>query len=638
MKVARSPTEALFQGMVRQSMRMVKADSAVNVEVKQSGAPQLIDQYLMYEHILEEKNATKVKIVDQMWFRTAVFVATLANVVVLALEADFDCWVGWWDLKCSSRGQVWQLLDLIITVAFLVEICLRLYCFDWAVLSSMEGEGGTCNRYAKHLLLPIADLIIVLLRVSDVFILSSMRVASGLKLVSAVRVVHAASVIKSLRLVKFFRELWLIVSGVGETLSSLIYIIMILMTVLWCFAILFTLAVEGDGPDGFDYSNAAWGTNDYWGHVSSSCFTLFQVTTGDKWASSIVRPLIQQRPLLIVLVVPFLCLTVLGLLNGIIGIVVENVLNSARANDESEGNEKRTIDAKIMESLRTIFVEADTDGSNSLEYEELVEAVRNPKVRRRMQVLELPIKDLDLLFAMLDEERTGSINIDVFFRGCARMRGPAMAADLHQMSIDLDRNISTAENNIQATESVNDVLELLINQLDVVEVDVVRADSDDKDPVLMARPRRWMPRRKDKEREREMARMMHGNFAANPSRSPRPERRSTRRAGSPGSRRRTTRRAAGGARSARWCMPTSRPRPRTTKPMPTGRSDRPPGHSTPKVAPAGSESGARRDPPARCRPGGGRGGALPSSCALPEAGSTGIRHVCGGLLAETLAY
>jgi hypothetical protein len=285
-------------------------------------------------------------------------------------------------------------------------------------------------------------------------------------------------------------------------LHSLFYVYVILMIVLWCFAILFTLAVWDDGPDGFDYSNAAWSTEDYWGSVSKACFTLFQVCTTDKWASSIMRPLIQQKPWIFLLFIPFFCMTVLGLLNGIVGIVVENVLNSARANDESEGKEKRTVDAKVMESLRTIFLEADTDGSNTLEYEELVAAVQKRKVRERMQVLDLPIKDLDLLFAMLDEERKGSINIDVFFRGCARMRGPAMAADLHQMSIDLDRNVHAAERLIQGTESVNDLLERLINQLDVVEVDVVRADGDDKDPVLIARRER-MKRAAAEEQARE---------------------------------------------------------------------------------------------------------------------------------------
>lgn len=512
-KFIRSSTKAIFRGMVTE---MTRGSTSNLKPARVSGsAPQLIDQYLMFEHILEEKELNKVEIVDQMWFRVMVAVTTLLNVLVLALEADLDCWEGWWDFKCKGRDQVWQLLDMGITVVFLAETSIRLYCFDWTSMSIMVCGFGM--GHAAQLLLPMADMIVVLVRAADVFVLSSMGVTSGLKLVSAVRVVHAFSVIKSFRLVRFFRELWLIVSGVGETLHSLFYIYVILLIVLWCFAILFTLAVWEDGPDGFDYSNAAWNTNDYWGSVSKTCFTLFQICTTDKWASSIMRPLIQQKPGMMFIFIPFFCLTVLGLLNGIIGIVVENVLNSARANDESEGKEKRTIDAKVMESLRTIFLEADTDGSNTLEYEELVAAVQRPKVRERMKVLGLPIKDLDLLFAMLDEERKGSINIDVFFRGCARMRGPAMAADLHQMSIDLDRNVHTAEHLIQETESINDLLERLINQLDVVEVDVVRADGDDKDPVLIARRAR-MKKAAIEERAREMEKPSPGG--ASRGRSP----------------------------------------------------------------------------------------------------------------------
>jgi hypothetical protein len=98
-------------------------------------------------------------------------------------------------------------------------------------------------RHVDQLLLPFADMVVVLLRAADVFILSSMGVTSGLKLISAVRVVYAFSVIKSFRLVRFFRELWLIVSGVGEMLHSLFYVYVILMIVLWCFAIFFTLVL-----------------------------------------------------------------------------------------------------------------------------------------------------------------------------------------------------------------------------------------------------------------------------------------------------------------------------------------------------------------------------------------------------------
>ena len=93
-----------------------------------------------------------------------------------------------------------------------------------------------------------------------------------------------------------------------------------------------------------------------------------------------------------------------------------------------------------------------------------------------------PVEDLDLLFTLLDTESKGTarnrlkpcqfglwescledpkVNTDMFFRGCAKLRtdsgpgtrhcdfdewsrGPAMACDLHQLSIDLKHNLAQA--------------------------------------------------------------------------------------------------------------------------------------------------------------------------------------------------
>merc|ERR1712039_711552 len=117
----------------------------------------------------------------------------------------------------------------------------------------------------------------------------------------------------------------------------------------------------------------------------------------------------------------------------------------------------------VMESLRTIFHEADTDGSGDLDWEELQAAKKNHRVRDRMKMLGIPFRDLDLLFSLLDEDGNGAIKTDAFFRGCCRLRGPAMACDLHHMSVDLGRNIDWATSEITSLHKVNDVLASLLD-------------------------------------------------------------------------------------------------------------------------------------------------------------------------------
>merc|ERR1712113_1357654 len=93
----------------------------------------------------------------------------------------------------------------------------------------------------------------------------------------------------------------------------------------------------------------------------------------------------------------------------------------------------------------------------------------------------------DLLFRLLDEDETGAIKTDTFFRGCSRVRGPAMACDLHHMSVDLARNINWAQEYIGNMTEANDTLGDLLDHIDTVDIDIVKGDHDEKDPVLIAR-------------------------------------------------------------------------------------------------------------------------------------------------------
>jgi len=140
-----------------------------------------------------------------------------------------------------------------------------------------------------------------------------------------------------------------------------------------------------------------------------------------------------------------------------------------------------------MQSLRKIFMEADTDGSGELDREELHEAMRTYRVRDRLKHLQLPFRDLDMLFMLLDEEGTGFINCDKFFRGVAKLRGPAKACDLHQMSIDLRKHLHWIDINLQSVVDTNDVLAGLLGLVDDMETGILQSDLDARDPVLMSR-------------------------------------------------------------------------------------------------------------------------------------------------------
>lgn len=109
------------------------------------------------------------------------------------------------------------------------------------------------------------------------------------------------------------------------------------------------------------------------------------------------------------------------------------------------------------------------------------------QVRDRLKMLRIPFADLDLLFTLLDTDCTGNVNTDMFFRGCAKLRGAAMACDLHQLSIDLKQNLERCDHNSERIRQVNETLAIVLDHVDDMDISIMKSDVDFKDPVLAAR-------------------------------------------------------------------------------------------------------------------------------------------------------
>merc|ERR1740138_1473004 len=377
---------------------------------------------------------------------------------------------------------------MIITILFVGDMIFHIYDYG-RHQTFLYFRGEPRQRMLGVNLLHCCDFFLVATRLLDVCLLESVfHVRTGLKFLSMLRVIHLGKFVKSVRLINGFRELWLIMNGIGDTLKSVVWVLFLMMIVIWVFSILITIVVgKATDKDAYDYQRSRWSMDEYWGSVSKSLYSLFQVMTRDRWSDSLVWPLVRRTGGLALIFIVFLAVMILALLNTIVGCVVESTLASAKANEEKEGKEKQKLDAKIMESLEAIFKEADADGSGELDQDELHAALNRPRVRDRMRMLDIPYKDLDLLFGLLDEDGTGLIKTDTFFRGCGRLRGPAMAAHLYHMSIDFDRSIKWTSENIDIMDDANQSLSTLLNTIDDIELEIVQGDGDEKDPVLQNR-------------------------------------------------------------------------------------------------------------------------------------------------------
>ena len=338
---------------------------------------------------------------DSFWFNVASSFVSFMNLLCLGLEVDLRCPTA----VCTNPNEYWDFISQGFTALFVMEMILRI------IVASPRRffKGDRSRDIFKFDYLNCIDFFLVFLRVVDSWFLFPFGIISNLKFASAFRVFQFGRAVKQVQLHPNFRELWIVISAVGETMWTLFWVGIMLIGVIYICGILVSMAVIDKNQEDFNMNRAEWDFNEYWGTVLRSSYSLFQVVTRDKWSDSLVWPLVESNPELMAVFLAFFTIASLSLMNSIVGVVVESTLASARANADREQKERERVDQMVLESMKQIFEDADTDKSGKLDQDELRESFTNGRVRDRLRLLRLPFKDLEMLFGILDDEAAGQV-------------------------------------------------------------------------------------------------------------------------------------------------------------------------------------------------------------------------------------
>mmetsp|Transcript_35360 Transcript_35360/g.101685 ORF Transcript_35360/g.101685 Transcript_35360/m.101685 type:complete len:582 (-) Transcript_35360:140-1885(-) len=390
--------------------------------------------------------------VDWGLFNMIVGCIISANAITIGLEIDV-----------RSGGKeapvIWYILEMIFCFLFLVEICFRLYFHGFGFFAlpmprpprDKSGERPPTpplvDRIRKWLLylparikLPnILDFFIVVTSILDTFVLQPLGTGGNARFVSMLRFVRLLRLVRLVRLFKIFKELWLVANGLINAMKTLLWVCVMIFIVCYIAGIFTTLWI-GHNDSIYDpyFRKTGWDHEIYFATVPRSLFTLFQVVTLDQWSDSIARHVIKNQPGMIIFFLVIICIVTFGLLNIIVGVVVENALATA-ARDQNKMRKAKDRDRQLVfNQLRTIFEDADSDNSGTLTYEEVDLAIKKPEIYNKLRMIDFPVDDPQQIFDLLDYDESGELTIDEFIEGCLRMKGTAKSKDLLVAQVALD--------------------------------------------------------------------------------------------------------------------------------------------------------------------------------------------------------
>merc|ERR1719409_416309 len=338
-------------------------------------------------------------------------------------------------LETDARGSgdpvpgYWYVIELVFCLVFLAELLARLYYHRMNFFTNYS------NRKWN-----IADFCIVMMSVLDTFVFTPIGMGGGGRLVSMLRFIRLMRLIRLIRLMHLFKELWLVANGLFESSKTLCWVALMIVAFIYICAIFTTLVIGKNDKlyDSYFMQSGGWDHEEYFRTVPRSMFTLFQIVTFESWSERIVRHVMQKQPGMVIFFVGFIAIASFGLLNIVVGVVVESTLSTSEKDESKVKRAQERDRQRVFDHLLEIFEAADEDGSGTLTLGEVQKAINKPEIYNKLKMIEFPVEDPKQVFMLLDYNNSCELSIDEFIAGCIRMKGTAKSKDLLAAQVAVD--------------------------------------------------------------------------------------------------------------------------------------------------------------------------------------------------------
>ncbi|WP_433225151.1 ion transporter [Microtetraspora malaysiensis] len=251
-------------------------------------------------------------VIESRRFQQAIIGVILINAATLGIETSPSA--------VARYGDLLHIVDHCALYVFVVELLAKAYVYR-----------------LRFLLDPwnVFDTLIIAI--------SFLPTASGLSVLRALRV------LRTLRLISVVPSLRRVVSALLNAVPGMASIVLLLGLVLYVAAVMGTKLYGTASPE-------------YFGDLSKSLFSLFQVMTGDAW-SDIARPLMDTHSSAWLYFVVFVLICTFVVLNLFIAVVVSAMEEESREESRKERHDEQDVLSEVaalrqeIQSLREILVE-----------------------------------------------------------------------------------------------------------------------------------------------------------------------------------------------------------------------------------------------------------------------------------------
>ena len=258
------------------------------------------------------------ELIESKFATLGITVLILINAVTLGLETNNEL--------SAQVGNVLNWIDRTILIIFSIEIALKFYAYRLGFFSSGWN---------------IFDLLIVAI--------------AWMPTNGALSVLRTLRILRVLRLISVVPQMRRVVSAIGYSIPGMVSVISVLGLIFYVSAVLAT-RLFGTYPDP--------NMQEWFGSISASAYTLFQIMTLESWSMGVVRPTMDLFPWAWTFFLPFIIITSFAVLNFFIGIIVDSMQTAQKL--EADAAMQKDDAPVTQKDLRNLHVQL-SDISDKLE-------------------------------------------------------------------------------------------------------------------------------------------------------------------------------------------------------------------------------------------------------------------------------
>jgi hypothetical protein len=369
------------------------------------------------------------------------YAAIITNSLFIGVSVQLQ--MNW--VQDSAPDQKWpEYVELFFAVFFTLELLGKVLAEDVYVFFGSDWHWN------------LLDLILVSAAILQLVIESAYGSETpNLTVSRTIRLFRVTRVLRVVKVVQICQSLRVMLFSVFKSLDALGWVLVVLIFFKYLFAMIFmhgtisyfelhladggdVLSLEeqqfwDDSQAHIDYMKCSWST------VYRALLTLFESITGGRDWGEVFYSLEKVSPVYGLCFLVYIYFMVFLVLNVVIGTVVEVTSSvAARDRDRLVDDEMKSL-KDYAESIKAFFMQADSDGSGQVSWEEFKDHLQDNRVKAYFQTLDLDIRRAHTLFKLLDRNDSGGVGIEEFIDGCLRLRGQAKSLDINLVIYQLER-------------------------------------------------------------------------------------------------------------------------------------------------------------------------------------------------------